>query len=98
MIRYLLDGGPRVVALLAELRDDLDSNRWDDMAGDPASFPSTPMVSEAQSIRSGAASHVLPRCSRVARRPYGAFGQKRRRPGPPTTGVAPPGTGGGMPT
>ena len=28
MVRYLLDGGPRVVALLAELRDDMHSGRW----------------------------------------------------------------------
>jgi serine/threonine-protein kinase PknK len=28
MVRYLLDGGPGVVALLAELRDDLRSGRW----------------------------------------------------------------------
>jgi serine/threonine-protein kinase PknK len=28
MVRYLLDGGPWVVAMLAELRDDLRSGRW----------------------------------------------------------------------
>ena len=28
MVRYLLDGGLRVVALLSEMRDDLHSGRW----------------------------------------------------------------------
>ena len=55
MIRYLLDGGPRVVALLAELRDDLHSDRWrPTWPAIPPAFLDT-MVSEAQSISSGAA-------------------------------------------
>ena len=55
MIRYLLDGGPRVVALLAELRDDLHSNRWrPTWPAIPPAFLDT-MMSEAQSISSGAA-------------------------------------------
>ena len=55
MIRYLLDGGPRVVALLAELRDDLHSDRWKPTwpAIPPAFLDS--VVSQAQSISSGAA-------------------------------------------
>jgi len=54
MLRYLLDGGPRVVALLAELRDDLHSGRW------RPTWPVIPvafidnMVGQAQSISSGA--------------------------------------------
>ena len=55
MIRYLLDGGPRVVALLAELRDDLHSDRWrPTWPAIPRAFLDT-MVGEAQSISSGAA-------------------------------------------
>lgn len=45
MARFLLDGGPRMVALVAALRDDLNSGRWN--AGWPAvspSFLSTPMT------------------------------------------------------
>jgi serine/threonine-protein kinase PknK len=38
MVRYLLDGGPRVVALLAELRNDLHSGRWE---------PTWPLISSA---------------------------------------------------
>ena len=54
MIRYLVDGGPRVVALLAELREDLRSGRWS------STWPAIPsaflddMVSEAQRISPGA--------------------------------------------
>ena len=97
MIRYLLDGGPRVVALLAELRDDLDSDRWrTTWRAIPPAFLDA-MVSEAQSIRSGAASQRLaPLLAALGRTEDSAV--KRRRPGPPTTGVAPPGTGAGMPT
>ena len=55
MIRYLLDGGPRVVALLAELRDDLHSDRWQPTwPAIPPAFLDT-MVSQAQHISSGAA-------------------------------------------
>ena len=54
MVRYLLDGGPRVVALLAELRDDLHSGRWrPTWPPIPPAFLDT-MVSQAQSISSGA--------------------------------------------
>jgi serine/threonine-protein kinase PknK len=55
MVRYLLDGGPRVMALLVELRDDLRSGRWE------PTWPSVPqafldnIVSEAHSVGSGAA-------------------------------------------
>ena len=54
MIRYLLDGGPRVVALLDEMRDDLHSGRWKPTW--PAIPPAflEPLVSQAQSISSGA--------------------------------------------
>ena len=59
MIRYLLDGGPRVVALLAELRDDLHSDRWrPTWPAIPPAFLDT-MVSQAQSISSGAAAQRL---------------------------------------
>ena len=55
MVRYLLDGGPRVVALLAELRDDLHSDRWrPTWPAIPLAFLDT-MVSEALHISSGAA-------------------------------------------
>ena len=55
MIRYLLDGGPRVVALLAELRDDLHSDRWrPTWPAIPPAFIDT-MVSQAPSISSVAA-------------------------------------------
>ena len=53
MIRYLLDGGSPVVALLAELRDDLHSDRW------RPTWPAIPpafldnIVSQAQGISSG---------------------------------------------
>ena len=54
MVRYLLDGGSRVVALLAELRDDLHSGRWNQSWSPiPAAFLDT-MVSQAQSIASSA--------------------------------------------
>jgi serine/threonine-protein kinase PknK len=56
MIRYLLDGGPQVVALLAELRDDLHSDRWNPVwPAIPSAFLDT-MVSEAQRTGSDAAS------------------------------------------
>ena len=53
MVRYLLDGGPRVITLLAELRDDQLSSQWR-----PTSPPIPPafidrMVSEAQAIGPG---------------------------------------------
>ena len=55
MVRFLLDGGPRVTALLAELRDDLHSGRrrptWPAI---PSAFLDT-MASEARRIGSGAA-------------------------------------------
>jgi serine/threonine-protein kinase PknK len=55
MIRYLLDGGPRVVALLAELRDDLHSGRWrPTWPAIPSAFLDT-MVSEAHRTSSNAA-------------------------------------------
>jgi hypothetical protein len=55
MTRFLLDGGPRVVALLAAIRDDLHSGRWrPTWRAIPSAFLDT-MVSEAQSISSGAA-------------------------------------------
>ena len=54
MLRYLLDGGPRVVALLGELRDDLHSGRWrPTWPVIPVAFLDT-MVGQAQSISSGA--------------------------------------------
>jgi hypothetical protein len=55
MTRFLLDGGPRVTALLAELRDDLHSGRWrPTWPAIPSAFLDT-LVSEAQSIGSGTA-------------------------------------------
>jgi serine/threonine-protein kinase PknK len=54
MVRYLLDGGPRVVELSAELRDDLHSGRLE------PTWPTIPrdfldnIVSEAQSVNFGA--------------------------------------------
>ena len=55
MIRYLLEGGPPVVALLAELRDDLHNDRWrPTWPAIPRDFLDT-MVSEARRISSGAA-------------------------------------------
>ena len=96
LIRYLLDGGPRVVALLAGLRDDLHSDRWrPTWRAIPPAFLDT-MVSEAQSISSG------PAYERLAS-PLAAAGdtedaaEKRRRPGPHVTGAVPPGTGLGTP-
>ena len=54
MTRFLLDGGPRVVALLTELRDDLHSHRWrPTWPVIPVAFIDT-MVGQAQSISSGA--------------------------------------------
>ena len=54
MGRYLLDGGSRVVALLAELRDDLHGGRWhQSWSPIPAAFLDN-MVSQAQSIASSA--------------------------------------------
>jgi serine/threonine-protein kinase PknK len=54
MNRFLLDGGPRVVALLAELHDDLHSGRWrPTWPAIPVAFLDT-MLSQAQSISSGA--------------------------------------------
>jgi serine/threonine-protein kinase PknK len=54
MLRYLLDGGPRVIALLAELRDDLHSDRWNPTwPAIPPVFLDT-MVSEARRVGSGA--------------------------------------------
>jgi serine/threonine-protein kinase PknK len=55
MFRFPLDGGPRVVELLAALRDDLHSDRWE------PTWPAIPrefldnIVSKAQSVSSGAA-------------------------------------------
>jgi serine/threonine-protein kinase PknK len=60
MVRYLLDGGPRVMALLVELRDDLRSGRWE------PTWPPIPqafldnIVSEAHSVGSGAAAQRGP--------------------------------------
>jgi ATP/maltotriose-dependent transcriptional regulator MalT/DNA-binding SARP family transcriptional activator len=54
MTRFLLDGGPRVVALLGELCDDLHSGRWQ------PTWPAIPVAflentrSQAHSISSGA--------------------------------------------
>jgi len=49
MGRYLLDGGLRVVALLAELRDDLYCGRWhQSWSPAPAAFLDN-MVSQAES-------------------------------------------------
>jgi serine/threonine-protein kinase PknK len=54
MTRFLLDGGPRVVALLTELRDDLHSHRWrPTWPVIPVAFIDT-TVGQAQSISSGA--------------------------------------------
>jgi serine/threonine-protein kinase PknK len=55
MVRYLVDGGPRVVALVAELRDDLHRGRWN------TTWPEVPLafldniVSQSHSVSSGAA-------------------------------------------
>jgi serine/threonine-protein kinase PknK len=55
MIRYLLDGGPMVVALLAVLRDDLHTGRWGPTwPVVPSAFLDT-IVSEAHSVSSDAA-------------------------------------------
>jgi serine/threonine-protein kinase PknK len=55
MIRYLLDGGPRVVALLVELRDDLRSGRWEPIWPPiPPAFLDN-ILSEAHSVSSGTA-------------------------------------------
>ncbi len=54
MTRFLLDGGPRVVALLGELRDDLHSGGWrPTWPVIPVAFLDT-MVGQAHSISSGA--------------------------------------------
>jgi hypothetical protein len=54
MTRFLLDGGPRVVALLDELRDDLHGGRWrPTWPVIPVAFLDT-MVAQAHSISSGA--------------------------------------------
>jgi len=54
MTRFLLDGGPRVVALLDELRDDLHGGRWrPTWPVIPVAFLDT-MVGQAQGISSGA--------------------------------------------
>jgi hypothetical protein len=55
VVRYLVDGGPRLTALLAELCDDLHSGRWN-----PAWPPIPPafldnVVSAGQSVGSGTA-------------------------------------------
>jgi serine/threonine-protein kinase PknK len=55
MIRYLLDGGPRVVALLGVLRDDLHTGRWGPTwPAVPSAFLDT-IVSEAHSVSSDTA-------------------------------------------
>ena len=55
MVRYLLDGGPRVNALLAELRDDMHSGQWrPTLPPIPQAFLDR-MVSQAQTVGSGAA-------------------------------------------
>jgi serine/threonine-protein kinase PknK len=55
MVRYLLDGGPQVVALLAELRADVHGDRWrPTWPAIPGAFLDS-MVSEAQRFGSGAA-------------------------------------------
>jgi serine/threonine-protein kinase PknK len=55
MIRYLLDGGPKVVALLAVLRDDLHTGRWGPTwPVVPSAFLDT-IVSEAHSVSSDTA-------------------------------------------
>jgi serine/threonine-protein kinase PknK len=52
MVRYLLDGGPLVVALLAVLRDDLNTGRWGPTwPVVPSAFLDT-IVSEAHSVSS----------------------------------------------
>ena len=61
MVRYLLDGGPRVVALLEELRDDLFGGRWrPTWTAIPPAFLDS-VVGEAQNISRGvAAQHAGP--------------------------------------
>ena len=54
MTRFLLDGGPRVVALLGELRDDLHSGHWSPTWPAIAVAFLDTMVGQAQSISSGA--------------------------------------------
>jgi serine/threonine-protein kinase PknK len=55
LVRYLFDGGPEVIALLAALRDDLHTGRWD------PTWPSVPLafldriMSLAQPVSSGGA-------------------------------------------
>jgi serine/threonine-protein kinase PknK len=55
LVRYLLDGGPELIALLAALHDDLHNDRWNPTwrAVPPAFFDR--IVGEAQPVSSGAA-------------------------------------------
>ncbi len=58
MVRYLLDGGPQVVALLKELRDDLHGCRWlPAWKTVPLAFLDS-VVGNAQSASSGAVEHA----------------------------------------
>ncbi|RDH78866.1 hypothetical protein DVS77_09700 [Mycolicibacterium moriokaense] len=61
MVRYLLDGGPRVVALLEEMRDDLRNGRWQPMwAPCPVAFLDAVLEEPARMLGPDAPEPVSP--------------------------------------